>query len=395
MWKPRKEKEKENQSTQLQEKKNLLQVKLTNKATGTSAEVTTGSNNDMRSKETVKVVVVSMLSKTKWGSGEYKAACTYTGEIQGYEEYDLTATVNGADTSIEFHEKAPTQPTEPVAEAEDDEPATTMLEDPSVEPEKEPSTVLEETSSGDVDEDTFDTSSNDLEDDTYPDDDEEDNPYSDDDYEEDDNYTSEQLAHAEERERLERLEREEAERQERQRVEQEEKKRKREAEAMAREAEARRVKLEKEIGITTTLKPRSQEEIATCFEGLNQRLLELQDEEVTYILPLKVNVECMSLRDYALLKRDTFGKDATIASKVDRYIQATEGFEGGIAELELDDPEQAALLLLSFDNLKHVMSNVRVLKAVFPDMDERMIRAMNPKNFGLKGKWDDPYEGNI
>ena len=226
------------------------------------------------------------------------------------------------------------------------------------------------------------------------------NPYEDYDEDEEEPYDDEleddeeakAIAEKEEQERLERL-RKEAEERERRRLEQEEARKRAEAERKERETEAKRLKLEKEIGITTTLKPRSKEAVATCFENVNSRLIALQDEEVEYIIPLKESVDKMSFRDYAALKKETFEKDDYISSKVDMYIEATTG-KSGIADLELSDPEQAALLLLSFENLKHVMSNLRVLQAVFPNMDERVIRAMNPKNFGLKGKWDDPYQYN-
>ena len=369
--------------TQLPDKKNLVHVTLLNKATGVSADVTTGSNNDLRDENTIRLVVDNMLTKTKWGAGEYKVACTFTGEIEGYKEYELEVAVTPKGNAITFKNKEPKE--SKVTEPEEEEEATTMLEDGDTPEEvEEENTEVEESPEEEESLDTEDK--NPYED--YDEDEEE--PY-DDELEEDDE-EAKAIAEKEEQERLERL-RKEAEERERRRLEQEEARKRAEAERKEREAEAKRLKLEKEIGITTTLKPRSKEAVATCFENVNSRLIALQDEEVEYIIPLKESVDKMSFRDYAALKKETFEKDDYISSKVDMYIEATTG-KSGIADLELSDPEQAALLLLSFENLKHVMSNLRVLLAVFTNMDERVIRAMNPKNFGLKGKWDDPYQYN-
>lgn len=381
-------KNKKNESqSQLQNKKNFLRVTLTNKATDTTAEVTTGSDNSMRSKNTVKVVVNNMITKTNWGSGKYKVACSFSGEETGYDEYDITATVNGDNVDIVFDEDEPTvqERVESFEEAveEDEEQATTMLEEAD-----EVTDSQEESSTEEGNEESYES---------YKD--YEESSSSEDDYEEEveeeDEETPEQAAAREENERIRREEaeriRKEQEERARIKAEREAEQKRREAEKAEREAEQKRLKLEKEIGIATTLKPRSKEAIATCFEEVNQRLLALSDEETEVIIPLKERVDNMSFKDYVELKRETFSKDEFIPTKVDRYIEATMGMES-IADLELEDPEQAALLLLSFENLKHVMSNLRVLQAVFPGMDERMIRAMNPKNFGLKGKWDDPYE---
>ena len=304
-------------------------------------------------------------------------------EIEGYKEYELEVAVTPKGNAITFKNKEPKE--SKVTEPEEEEEATTMLEDGDTPEEvKEENTEVEESPEEEESLDTEDKN-------PYEDYDEDEKEPYDDELEEDDE-EAKAIAEKEEQERLERL-RKEAEERERRRLEQEEARKRAEAERKEREAEAKRLKLEKEIGITTTLKPRSKEAVATCFENVNSRLIALQDEEVEYIIPLKESVDKMSFRDYAALKKETFEKDDYISSKVDMYIEATTG-KSGIADLELSDPEQAALLLLSFENLKHVMSNLRVLQAVFPNMDERVIRAMNPKNFGLKGKWDDPYQYN-
>ena len=75
--------------TQLPDKKNLVHVTLLNKATGVSADVTTGSNNDLRDENTIRLVVDNMLTKTKWGAGEYKVACTFTGKSRVIKSTNL------------------------------------------------------------------------------------------------------------------------------------------------------------------------------------------------------------------------------------------------------------------------------------------------------------------
>lgn len=355
-------------------KKNHVEMSLKD-SSGSSAEVKIDSDSSLKSEKVYRKAIEKIMSQTNWINGDYTFICKFSGSETGHEVHNVTIIKKGDTYDISF------QP---------DEEATTMLEAELL-PNKQKEAQEEEFVTADSTEDIEDSE----EASTGEVDRTEESPGSEDMKAEEEAKREAEEAEAERiareareaeeaqeaRERELQLERErmEAERRERERLERE---------------EARRREREDGAGLASVIKPRSREAITSSVSVLSDRVLNIAREEEEYIIPLEKLVGELTLKDYAKLKKRMFDSESFVQERINKYIMCNTDFNS-LTELELEDPSKAALLLLSFENLCHVMSNLRVLQAVFPDMEERTIRTMSPKSFGLQGKWDDPYEGKV
>lgn len=353
-------------------KKNSLTTIL-HGAGDSEAEITIKSDQSLKSEKITKTAIKKILDTSKWGAGKYTVTCVYSGEETGEETHEVDVTEKDGNLEITIVQ---------------DEAETTMLEE-EVSSSSEPSVTEDKDENASKEEELINAeveSTEELDSDA-------------DTSQEEEKLIQEQAQkEQEEKERKEREaeeaaeeERLEAERAEAERIEAE----RQVAERIAKQQEeARKRAREDGAGLASVVVPRSSDAITASVEVLSERMLKLAAEEEEFIIPLQEKVDQMSLKDYAGMKKKMFESESYIQEKAEKYIKCNTELNS-ITDLEMEDPSQAALLLLSFENLKHVMSNVRVLQAVFPNMDERTIRTMNPKSFGLTGKWDDAYDGEI
>lgn len=353
-------KNQQNTNSNAQPKKNHLKVILKD-SSNTSAEVKIDSDSSLKSEKVYKKAVEKIMAQTGWVNGDYTLICEFSGEETGHDVNGITVVKNGDSYDITFQK---------------DEEATTLLEaelaskkpeEVMPEPEEE---FVESDNTDDIEEEPESTGgSTNLEDACDEDTDEEDGQEEIPEEESKGGNDDDELDDVTEPEK--------------------------EVGYIPKypATPVSRANHEKEDteALATVVRPRSSEDITFVTSSLSERVLALAEEEENYIIPLESLVNSMSFKDYAALKNRTYGSEKVLRDKVNAFICRNTSF-GSISEMELQDPNQAAFMLLSFENLPHVMSNLRVLLAVFPDMEERTVRTMNPKSFGLKGKWDDPYE---
>lgn len=153
-------------------------------------------------------------------------------------------------------------------------------------------------------------------------------------------------------------------------------------------------KLYRSVETCTNLQPRSESEIKEIMGKVAERLGNLTGLELSEVTTVEERIKTITKEDYIAKRKELYdsGKplvrllNAIVADLYSKY--GIDTFE----ELEKQNINRAITLLLLFDASKYVMTNLKVMRAVFPNLDEEILSHINPEIFGVSGTWDDPYK---
>lgn len=153
-------------------------------------------------------------------------------------------------------------------------------------------------------------------------------------------------------------------------------------------------KLYRSVETCTNLQPRSESEIKEIMGKVAERLGNLTGLELSEVSTVEERIKTITKEDYIAKRKELYdsGKplvrllNAIVADLYSKY--GIDTFE----ELEKQNINRAITLLLLFDASKYVMTNLKVMRAVFPNLDEEILSHINPEIFGVSGTWDDPYK---